>query len=78
MTLFHITAGEPWPEDPPLFDEDGTVDWKVCSYHMAYEISVNWVILQARIQDAYQLAYLHTWLAGWCVFTELHARAPRR
>ena len=48
MTLFHITAGEPWPEEPPLFDEDGTVDWEVCSFHMAYEITVNWVILQAR------------------------------
>ncbi len=48
VTLFHITAGEPWPEEPLLLDENRTVNWKVCSFHMAYEITVNWVILQVR------------------------------
>ncbi len=46
MTLFHITAGDPWPEEPALYDEDGTVNWKVGAFHLAYEISVGWVILQ--------------------------------
>ena len=48
MTLFHITAGDPWPEEPSLYDEDGTVNWKVAVFHMGYEISVDWVILQVR------------------------------
>ena len=46
MTLFHITAGDPWPLEPALYDKDGTVNWKVGAFHMAYEISVGWVILQ--------------------------------
>jgi hypothetical protein len=46
MTLFHITAGDPWPLEPVLYDKDGTVNWKVGAFHMAYEISVGWVILQ--------------------------------
>jgi hypothetical protein len=46
VTLFHITAGDPWPEEPSLLEEDGTVDWKVCCFQMAYEISVDWVVLQ--------------------------------
>ncbi len=46
VTLFHITAGDPWPEEPALYDKDGTVNWKVGVFHMAYEISVGWVILQ--------------------------------
>ncbi len=48
VTLFHITAGDPWPEDPPLFEESGLVIWKVAIFHMTYEISVGWVILQVR------------------------------
>jgi hypothetical protein len=48
VSLFHVTAGDPWPEEPALMDEDGTVNWRVCMFHMSYEISVNWVILQAR------------------------------
>jgi hypothetical protein len=48
MTLFHITAGEPWPEEPSLFEEDGSLNWTVCSFHIVYELSVDWVILQAR------------------------------
>jgi hypothetical protein len=48
VTLFHITAGDPWPEEPSLYDEDGTVNWKVAAFHMGYEISVDWVILQVR------------------------------
>jgi hypothetical protein len=46
VTLFHITAGDPWPEEPALLDKDGTVNWKVATFHMAYEISVGWVVLQ--------------------------------
>ncbi len=49
MTLFHITAGDPWPEDPALFEEHGLVIWKVAIFHMAYEISVGWVILQVLL-----------------------------
>ncbi len=49
MTLFHITAGDPWPEKPALYDKDGTVSWKVGLFHMAYEISVGWVILQVPL-----------------------------
>ena len=49
VTLFHITAGDPWPEEPALYDKDGTVNWKVGAFHIMYEISVNWVILQARV-----------------------------
>jgi hypothetical protein len=48
VTLFHITAGDPWPEDPQLYEENGLVIWKVAIFHMAYEISVGWVILQVR------------------------------
>jgi hypothetical protein len=76
VTLFHITAGEPWPEEPSLFDEDGTVNWKVCSFHMAYELTVNWVILQARIP----LMQTHCWLEqgeSLCC-TVINARAQRR
>lgn len=54
VTLFHITAGDPWPEEPALYDQDGTVNWKVGGFHIAYEISVNWVILQARVSLAPQ------------------------
>ena len=50
MTLFKVTAGDPWPEGPPLFDEeDGTVAWKVAAFHISYEVSVGWVILQVRV-----------------------------
>ena len=29
VTLFHVTAGDPWPETPSRLREDGKVDWKV-------------------------------------------------
>ncbi len=48
VTLFHVTAGDPWPEHPSLLQDDGTVDWAVAGFHMAYNISVDWVILEAR------------------------------
>jgi hypothetical protein len=48
ITLFHITAGDPWPEDPQLYNENGFVIWKVAIFHMTYEICVGWVILQVR------------------------------
>ncbi len=51
VTLFHITAGDPWPEDPQLYEENGLVIWRVAIFHMAYEISVGWVILQVRVVD---------------------------
>jgi hypothetical protein len=49
VSLFKVTAGDPWPADPPLFDaEDGTVNWRVAALHISFEVSVVWVILQVR------------------------------
>jgi hypothetical protein len=69
MTLFHITAGDPWPEEPSLYDEDGTVNWRVGLFHLAYEISVGWVILQVQYwftTHKYQ-KYGHALIAMLCV-----------
>ncbi len=51
ITMFRITAGDQWPDEPSLYDNDGTVNWKVGTFQMAYEISVKWVILQERLPN---------------------------
>ena len=47
VTLFHVTAGEPWPDELLMIREDGTTDWVVAGYELCFTIIVIWVILQA-------------------------------
>ena len=48
VTLFHVTAGDPWPEELPTVREDGSTDWAVAGFMLSFTIIVIWVILQAR------------------------------
>ena len=48
LTLFYVTGGDPWPDELPKFNEDGTANWVVAAYIMGYTMIELWVILQAR------------------------------
>ena len=57
LTLFYVTGGDPWPDALPKFNEDGSANWIVAAYIMAYTMIEIWVILQAR--GAYNLSYIY-------------------
>jgi hypothetical protein len=65
MTLFHVTAGGLWPEEPALYEEDGTVNWRVGLFQIGYEISVGWVILQVKVDPTVALHLL--WTKPYCM-----------
>ena len=46
LTLFYVTGGDPWPDALPKFNEDGSANWIVAAYIMAYTMIEIWVILQ--------------------------------
>ena len=46
LTLFYVTAGEPWPEDLPVHHEDGSANWIAGAFTMAFTIVVHWVVLE--------------------------------
>ena len=46
LTLFYVTGGDPWPDALPKFNEDGSANWVVAAYIMAYTMIEIWVILQ--------------------------------
>ena len=50
VTLFYVTGGDPWPDALPKFNEDGSANWIVAAYIMAYTMIEIWVILQVRRQ----------------------------
>ena len=53
LTLFYVTGGDPWPDALPKFNEDGSANWIVAAYIMAYTMIEIWVILQvAALQTA--------------------------
>ena len=29
LTLFYVTGGDPWPEELPKYNEDGSANWMV-------------------------------------------------
>jgi hypothetical protein len=48
LTLFLVTAGDPWPEALPLHNEDGTANWVAGGFVAGFTIVVVWVVLQVR------------------------------
>ena len=56
LTLFYVTGGDPWPDALPKFNEDGSANWIVAAYIMAYTMIEIWVILQVPAGPAYACA----------------------
>ena len=51
LTLFYVTGGDPWPDALPKFNEDGSANWVVAAYIMAYTMIEIWVILQVAARE---------------------------
>ena len=49
LTLFYVTGGDPWPDALPKFNEDGSANWVVAAFIMAYTVVEIWVILQVPL-----------------------------
>mmetsp|Transcript_52853 Transcript_52853/g.139104 ORF Transcript_52853/g.139104 Transcript_52853/m.139104 type:complete len:648 (+) Transcript_52853:92-2035(+) len=46
VTLFFVTAGEPWPDEVRELTEDGKVRWSMMSFCFIYTIGTFWIFLQ--------------------------------
>eukprot|EP00292_Cryptomonas_paramecium_P000167 CAMPEP_0113678112 /NCGR_PEP_ID=MMETSP0038_2-20120614/9720_1 /TAXON_ID=2898 /ORGANISM="Cryptomonas paramecium" /LENGTH=379 /DNA_ID=CAMNT_0000595621 /DNA_START=655 /DNA_END=1791 /DNA_ORIENTATION=- /assembly_acc=CAM_ASM_000170 len=49
VTLFKVTSGDPWPDEPRIQKEDGRVDYSVVGFQFAYTVVVLWVIVQVSV-----------------------------
>mmetsp|Transcript_49787 Transcript_49787/g.130995 ORF Transcript_49787/g.130995 Transcript_49787/m.130995 type:complete len:431 (+) Transcript_49787:34-1326(+) len=46
VTLFFVTAGEPWPESVRELTEDGRVHWPMMTFCFVYTVATYWIFLQ--------------------------------
>jgi hypothetical protein len=46
ITLFFVTAGDPWPETLPKLREDGSADWVTASYVIIFTVIVVWIFVE--------------------------------
>jgi len=46
VTLFFVTAGEPWPEQIRELTEEGNVRWSMMGFCFVYTIGTYWIFLQ--------------------------------
>ena len=46
LTLFHVGAGEPWPDELPWINSDGSANWAVGGFSLTFTIIVHFVVLE--------------------------------
>ena len=46
ITLFFVTAGDPWPETLPKLREDGSADWVTAGYVIIFTVTVVWIFVE--------------------------------
>ena len=46
LTLFYVAGGDPWPDELPKFNEDGSVNWMTAWYILVYTVVEIWIVLQ--------------------------------
>ena len=51
LTLFHVTAGEPWPEDLPRLNSDGSANWTTGGFTLAFTIIVHLIVLEVILNS---------------------------
>jgi hypothetical protein len=48
ITLFFVTAGDPWPESLPKLREDGSADWVTAGYVIIFTVTVVWIFVEVE------------------------------
>ncbi len=46
ITLFFVTAGDPWPDTLPKLREDGSADWVTAGYVIVFTVTVVWIFVE--------------------------------